>query len=347
MLSRRRFLFQSTGISLAAMGMTCPVVIAATTKYSDKEILGQGAFRYRANRHWGELDRNKYPVKNCHGVMEDRDGRIIMLTNDTRNNLIAYSKEGELLAAWESRFPGAHGFEITDENGEDRYWIVDHERQVVSKCTSNGRELRRLDSDALKSKYPDLNKYRPTSVAILPDGNFFVSDGYGSSFIHHFDPDWRYISSFGGEGDAPENLKQPHAVWVDTRSGKPLLLVCDRQHEMLKWFSLTGELLRTVVLPGALPSNVARFHGRFSDHLAIDCLNGMVLVLDGADRVVSAIGGEAPLYTDGKLQPLSSFNHTFGHPHDVYADRSGALYVVQWWSNQTYPIKLEPLGDMR
>src|SRR6202030_2953383 len=63
----------------------------------DGEILGQGACRYRAHRHWGLLDRDKYPVRDCHGITEDRAGRIVTLTNDTRNNLIAYTRAGGFL----------------------------------------------------------------------------------------------------------------------------------------------------------------------------------------------------------------------------------------------------------
>jgi hypothetical protein len=224
-------------------------------------------------------------------------------------------------------------------------------------CSADGRELRRLNADAVASKYPDLTKYHPTNTAVMPDGDFFVSDGYGSSFIHHFDPDWRYISSFGGLGDGPANLNGPHAVWIDWRSGKPQLLVCDRGHNMLKWFSPEGQLSRIIKLPnpdslssdpsGPMPSNVARFGGyrdaKHSDHLAVACLNGMILILDGEDRVVSVVGGKPPVYREGELQPIEVFNYTFAHPHDVYADAEGALYVVQWWSGQTYPMKLEPL----
>jgi peptidylamidoglycolate lyase len=348
MMNRRSFLRDSIRLgTLAGTGLSCSYADAAAWDGAsgEGEILGQGTFRYLANRRWGLLDRKRYPVKDCHGITEDRQGRIVMLTNDTHNNLIAYTKTGGYVAAWENRFPAAHALEIYDDHGEDRYWITDHDRQVVSMCTAEGRELRRLGPDALASKYSDIDKYHPTNSALAPDGDFFVSDGYGSSFIHHFDPDWRYISTFGGEGSAPSNLHVPHAAWIDTRSGKPLLLVCDRLNEMLKWFSLSGELRRVVPVPGARPSSVASFGGyragQFDDHLAIASLNGMILILDGADHVVSVVGGEPPVYLDGKLQPLQVFNYTFNHPHDVYVDAAGALYVAQWWSNQTYPIKLE------
>lgn len=350
----RRALLQAGATSLAALGLAVgsPAVLLAKEKAHSKtadgdgEILGQGAFRYRANRRWGLLDRAHYPVKDCHGITEDRHGRIVMLTNDTHNNLIAYDKSGKFLSAWETRFPTAHGLEIEDHHGEDRYWITDHDVQCLSINTADGRELLRIGPDAVASKYPDIKNYHPTNSALAPEGDFFISDGYGSSFIHHFDPAGKYISSFGGSGSTPSNLSEPHAVWVDLRSGQPTLLVCDRGNETLKWFSMAGELQRMVPVPGARPSNIAQFPASspgFKDHIAVASLNGMILILDGKDQVVSVVGGEAPVYVDGKLQPLQVYNYTFNHPHDVYVDASGALYVPQWWSNQTYPIKLELL----
>ena len=318
----------------------------------NSEILGQGRFRYRAQRLWGRLDPYKYPVRDCHGISEDREGRIVLLTNDTHNNLIAYRKSGSLARAWEHRFPGAHGLDIVEHMGEDQYWITDHTRQVVSVCNADGAELLHVGPEALRAKYPDLTKYHPTNTATLPDGDFFISDGYGSSFVHHFDPKGRYISSFGGPGDGPEHLATPHAVWIDTRSGKPVLLICDRAHNALKWFSLDGKFLRMVDFGammiddepvGILPANVARLSGRYKDHLAIAGLWGMILILDGADRVVSTVGGLPPVYVEDKLQQLVNFNYTFCHPHDVCVDEAGAIYVAQWGSNRTYPIKLEPL----
>jgi peptidylamidoglycolate lyase len=360
-LSRRSLLTRGS-LALATATASLPGNSARAAHQADRhssadgEILGQGEFRYRANRFWGLLDRQRYPVQDCHGICEDRLGRIVTLTNHTRNNLIAYDKRGSFRAAWETRFPGAHGLDIVDHGGEDRYWITDQNRQWVSVCTVEGNELLHVGPEALSSVYPDLNKYHPTNTAVLPDGDFYIADGYGSSLIHHFEPAGRYISSFGGAGDAPEKLKTPHAVWIDNRSGKPRLLVTDRGHNSLKWFSPEGRLLRVVSLGEEMerngepvacrPGNIAQFSaaGRFKDHLAIACLRGMILILDGADRVVSVVGGAPAAYVDGKLQTPEVFNYTLTHPHDVYVDAAGALYVAQWWSSQTYPIKLELLS---
>ncbi len=358
MLTRGSMALATVTATFPADGAWAASRRADSQKSAAAEILGQGEFRYRANRFWGVLDRQRYPVQDCHGIGEDCHGRIVTLTNHTRNNLIAYDKSGGFLAAWETRFPGAHGLDIVDHGGEDRYWITDQNSQVVSVCAADGRELLHVGPEALASAYPDLSKYHPTNTATLPDGDFFIADGYGSSFIHHFDPTGRYISSFGGEGAGPEKLKTPHAVWIDTRSGKPRLLVTDRGNNALKWFSLEGELLRVISLGEEMerngepvacrPGNVAQFSayrgGRYKDHLAIACLRGTILILDGSDRVVSVVGGAPATYEDGKLQTPEVFNYTLTHPHDVWVDAAGALYVAQWWSSQTYPIKLEPLG---
>ena len=302
-------------------------------------ILGHGAYRYRVVPGWGQLDRAQVPVEDCHAITEDRDGRIVVLTNDKRNNLIVYRKDGTFVSKREDRFPAAHALEFqVDRRGDELLWITDHQLSVISLVTPDGRELKRLNADALSSKYPDLTKYHATNVAVMKDGDFFISDGYGSHFIHHFDPDWKYIATFGGAGSAPENLRQPHAIWLDTRRGREDLLVCDRANALLKWFSPKGELLRTVPVPGSQPSNVAAMA---DDHIAIASLNGMILILDGQDRVVSAVGGEPPVYEGGQLKPLVNYNTTFNHPHDVYVDKAGALYVAQWNSNRSYPLKLD------
>src|SRR5580704_13584219 len=99
----RRSLLCGTAAALAGLSST-DRAWAAKAACSDRgtdadgEILGQGNFRYRAHRFWGRLDRHKYPVRDCHAIAEDRLGRIVMLTNDTHNNLIAYDKTGKFNA---------------------------------------------------------------------------------------------------------------------------------------------------------------------------------------------------------------------------------------------------------
>jgi peptidylamidoglycolate lyase len=325
--------------SAVAAGLTSSRSAGAAAAVPDPDVLGQGAFRYRQVHGWGWLDRSTTPVEDCHAITENRDGQIVLLTNDKRNNLITYKKDGSFVGKREDRFPAAHALEFRhDGRGDELLWVTDHQMSVISLLTPDGREIKRLNPDALSAQYADLSKYHATNVAVMKAGDFYISDGYGSHFIHHFDPDWKYIETFGGAGTAPESLKQPHAIWVDTRQGKEELLVCDRANALLKWFSPDGKLQRTVAVPGSQPSNIAAMA---DDHIAIASLNAMILILDRHDTVVSVVGGEAPVYEGGVLQPLVSFNATFNHPHDVYVDKGGSMYVAQWNSNRSYPLKFD------
>jgi hypothetical protein len=67
-----------------------------------------------------------------------------------------------------------------------------------------------------------------------------------------------------------------------------------------------------------------------------------VSVLDGELRVVANIAGSVPEYgDDGKLRPMRHTEDTFLHPHDLLVDKEESIYVAQFASGNTYPIKLE------
>ena len=53
-------------------------------------ILGHGDFRYKVDTAWGNLDPSKTPVVNCHEMVMDKKGRLIMVTDEAKNNIIIY-----------------------------------------------------------------------------------------------------------------------------------------------------------------------------------------------------------------------------------------------------------------
>ena len=68
-----------------------------------------------------------------------------------------------------------------------------------------------------------------------------------------------------------------------------------------------------------------------------------VLYLDKNNKVVSNLGGNEPVYKDGKLEGLYQTEKAFSYPHDVCIDDEGSLYVAQWNSGKVYPYKLTPV----
>ena len=124
-----------------------------------QDLLGQGEYRYRVVPGWGVLD-DKTPVKNCHGMVRDRQGHLILLTDHTANNVIVYDKRGHLVSKWGTNFPGAHGLSLVIEGGREVLYITDLETHKVAKTISmagyskSGDGLQPLESTA---KRPNTN----------------------------------------------------------------------------------------------------------------------------------------------------------------------------------------------
>ena len=101
--SRRRFL------------KTAAAVVAPRFSFAaETPVLGQGEFRYRVVPGWGDLGANT-PVNDCHGLAIDREGHVLLLTNETKNNVIVYDRKGRLVHKWGTVFPGAHGLSLVME----------------------------------------------------------------------------------------------------------------------------------------------------------------------------------------------------------------------------------------
>jgi len=343
-LHRREFL-----ISLATV-LSGAAVAPALAADGEEQILGQGRFRYRVIKGWGVLDNNT-PVKDCHGMVQSRDGRIFLLTNHTANNVIIYNSNGELLGKWGKDWPGAHGLTLFTENGEERLFITDHDRHEVYKTTLDGRILMTLGWPEGVRPYQRAEQYKPTHVALGEDGSFYVADGYGLNYILHYDSKWRSIRAFGGDNDSPAALKCAHGLHVDRRDpSRPVLLITSRSQHAIKRFTLQGEFIDSIPLPGAMPCFMIPW-GEFLviPHLkgaarpaGSDTENGFVSILDRDNQIVANLAAGAPRYdANKKLQPMTANSTLFRYPHGLLVDKEENIYVAQWNSGRTYPIKLE------
>ena len=312
-------------------------------------VLGQGQKRYRLNQQWSQADAGRNPVKDCHEMVQDAKGRIILLTNETKNNVLIYDKSGKVLQNWGTEYPGAHGLSLFSEGGEDRLFICDNNRSQVIKTTVEGRVLLTLDYPKETGMYTKAEEFIPTETAIAPNGDIYVVDGYGKDFVIQYDARGRYIRHFGGRGTEPYHLRNAHGICIDTRKGTPQLVVTSREENAFKRFTLDGQYLGTIAMPGAWVCRpVIRGQYLYAAVLQSSSMlwqqSGFVTILDQNDRVVSNLGGSAPEYVDGKLQDMRQTSKLFCYPHDVCIDNDECLYVAQWNSGKVYPYKLEPIA---
>ena len=86
---------------------------------------------------------------------------------------------------------------------------------------------------------------RPTDIDWLPDGTFFISDGYGGTRVAKFDKDGKFIKDWGGPPKDPKNpgpneFNTVHSIQI---SKDRRLFVVDRGHRRIQVFDENGKFL--------------------------------------------------------------------------------------------------------
>ena len=330
----------------------------------DENIIGHGDYKYKVIKDWARLDPVKNPVLNCHEMVMDSKGRLIMITDEIKNNIFIYDKSGKLLDTWGTWFPGGHGLTLSKEGEEDFLFVADcgwylgrdskwHKQEGrVLKMSTDGQLIFNIGHPATIGVYEQDEPFMPTEVAVAPNGDFYVADGYGSDYILQYNARGEFIRRFGGNKEAQkeEKLANAHGVAVDLRDPQNPVLICTSRNEnCFKYFTLDGKFIKTVELPGLyvcrpvlddnnIYAGVCWSKTREGKGWVKD--TGFVTIMED-DKVVSNPGGTAPEYVDGKLQPMYQDSQIFNHGHDVCVDEDKNLYVCQWNANKSYPIKLE------
>lgn len=317
-----------------------PLILGAEDKSgSKKPVLGEGEWQYEATHDWGELPAN-IQYGNTHGVVEDSQGRIyvhhtVNAASESHDTMVVFDDKGKFIKSWGKDFRGgAHGLHIAKEGRDEFLYLCDTKRALVVKTTLAGEEVFTLgypeESEAYKPGADGAKKkYSPTNLAIAPNGDFYVGDGYGSSYINQYDKKGKYIRTFGGPGSGPGQLLCPHGLFVDTRGKQPVLTVADRTNKRLQHFTLEGKHIGF----GEGVSSPCHFHER-KGKVVIPDLDSRVTLLDEKNNVITHLG---PGGVDPKgarvLRQKTRDAFTPGKfitPHGACFDHSGNIYVVEW-----------------
>ncbi len=342
-MKRREFIHKTALVAGASM------VSLQSMAEAESEIYGQHEKRYRMDKDWVKTGPMGLVVKDCHEMVQDGSGRIVLLTNETMNNVIFFDRKGKVLETWGHNFPGAHGLTLIGSGKDQLLFITDTELHQFYKATLDGKILSTWDFPVTTEKYSEAKQFKPTETAITKNGEVYVADGYGSQYIIHYDAQGKIKNIFGGRGDKESNLDNAHGICIDYRTTPETLMVTDRTRCCFKRFTLAGVYLETISLPGC---GVCRPVIK-GDYLYAAVLrapdmsrenSGFVIILNKENKVVSVIGGREAAYDENKK--LKTFEQTiplFKHPHDVMVDDEDNLYVCQWNSGKVYPYKFSPV----
>jgi hypothetical protein len=314
---------------LLALPFLLLLVAGALSRRSQEPIrLGRGDHVYEWVRGWG-TPPDGATIGSTHGcvVVDSRDR--VYVNTDTQHAVVVLSAEGELLDRWgEDLAGGLHGMCLVGEGEEERLYLAHIGLHDVLEATLDGEVLGRLPWPEASGLYEAKEQYRPTSVAVGPDGRIYVADGYGASWIHRYDADGRYLDSFGGPGAEPGKLRTPHGLFLDERGDQPTLLVSDRENGRLQSFDLEGGALAVVegMLRRPCHTHVV------GDEVLVADLAGRVTILDGENGLVTHLGeGPDPAKRARNDIPREDWRDgELFSPHCASWDSEGNLYVVDW-----------------
>lgn len=293
--------------------------------------VGYGSHTYELEEGWGKLPKG-IQFGYTHGVVVDSQDRVYV-HNQSKDAVVVFDRDGRFLTSWGVEFKdGAHGMFLSKANGNEYLYLSDYARHVVVKSTLDGKVVMTLGLPDIPEVYDSPEKYKPTECTVAPNGDIYVCDGYGQSWVHQYSPGGKRIRSWGGAGREPGKMICPHGIRIDTRGNEPVLYVADRGNSRIQIFSLEGIHRGFVTYDMRMP---CCFY-QFEDEVYIPDLHARITILDKNNDLVEHIGDRPGVWrTKGwpNIPHSERVPGKFSSPHNCCVDSRGDLYVVEWISD--------------
>jgi hypothetical protein len=317
--------------ALAAAATPAVASLASALRPPQKKlVVGTGEHTYEVNHDW-LTPPNSIKWGDTHGIAVDAQRRIYIAhtvhpSSVKPDAVCVFDDKGKFVTSWGSEFAGgAHGLDIRKEGSQEYLYHCDTRRRLVVKTDLNGKVIWSQPVPMESGVYADAGRYCPTNVAFLPDGDLFVGDGYGSSYIHRYSKDGDYKATIIGPGSDAGKVREPHGLWVDTRTSTPKLVICDRANNRLQEFTLEGKHLGFVKEGMRRPCHIHYNHGL----ALVPDLDSVVTILDKDNKVVASLCDGAPSNLRGA--PRDQFiPGKFVHPHGANWINERDIVVVEW-----------------
>jgi DNA-binding beta-propeller fold protein YncE len=295
------------------------VALAAATTFG-------GEPKYSLAPHFFEEQPDHQMLGPCHGgVVLDQAGNIYV-TTDTPRGIVVFSPEGRFVRAFGPT--RIHGLEMRTEDGVEYIYGARPSDHEVIKLKLDGEQLWSIHFPPEAGIYQDEKKFNPCAVTVGPDGSIFIADGYGANYVLKFDRDRKFVKAFGGPGEAEGKFNTCHGIALDTRTGKPLLLVCNRNNNRVEYWDLDGNFVKVIQKNLRMPAAV-QIRGEYA---VFPELQGRVTVLDAGGAIVAQVGDnpDEKQRANFPLPPDQWKDGICNSPHGASFDHQGNLIVTEW-----------------
>ncbi|MBI2833753.1 MAG: hypothetical protein HYX76_04935 [Acidobacteria bacterium] len=248
--------------------------------------------------------------------------------------LIVVDGSGKLLDAWtqhDKLFKRPHRVLISPYDPEKHVWLVDDGRHQVFKFTNDGKKLVMTLGVADQPGDDDKHFNRPTDIAWLPDGTFFVSDGYANTRVVKFDKNGKFLLTWGKKGNPPNSgpgeFNTVHGIATDNDRR---VYVSDRSNSRIQIFDENGKYLDQW-------PNIRRPY-----HIMISA-DQHLWVADGETNKILKYD------LNGKL--LYSWGTFGGNPgevwgmHQISVDQDNNLYIAEVYNGRAQKLRPKKQAD--
>ncbi len=156
-------------------------------------------------------------------------------------------RNGKMIESWEQHnklFVRPHRVLVNPYDPQKHIWFVDDGAHAIYKFTPDGKLVQTIGTP-MQSGNDETHFARPTDIAWLPDGTFFVSDGYVNTRVVKFDKNGKFVKTWGEKGNngtetRPNYMNTVHAISIDKNRR---IYISDRSNSRIQVFDENGKFL--------------------------------------------------------------------------------------------------------
>jgi len=256
--------------------------------------------------------------------------------------ILVVDRNGKLVQWWSDKDKlfdmtcgrGPHKIKMSPYDPEKHVWIIDDQLHVIYKFTYDGKLVMTLGTKGKRGRDAGKLFDRPTDIAWLPDGTFFISDGYGGTRVAKFDKDGKFLMDWGGPPKDPKNpgpneFNTVHSIQI---SNDRRLFVVDRGHRRIQVFDENGKFL-----------DMWNTGVRSSPYAHLLTTDQFLWISDGGtNRIVKYDLSGHYLYGWGGP---GGFPGQFNGPHSITVDQEGNLYLAEVFNGRVQKFRPKPGAD--
>jgi peptidylamidoglycolate lyase len=201
---------------------------------------------YKVDANWAQLPAGTTWNGSTSWITADGKGNVVVLVR-TAPYFRFFTRDGKFVKAVGSDVALSSAHSVTIDS-QGFLWVTDSVDHLVHKVNTEGRVLMTLGKKGVIGDNAARDSFnQPNHVAIAPNGDIYVSDGYQNSRVVHFSGNGQFVRIIGGvKGNQPGQLQVPHGVALDSQGR---ILVNDSDNARVSVFDKTGKFVETWPFP--------------------------------------------------------------------------------------------------